>query len=192
MRSAFLAAIGIVPGLLTGYYVTTYYETNPISHRKVFIPLSRTDERHLARKVMKVWGERMRLRYKPSRNEELNARLQHIYSSLVGCLPTALPIKLHILDTDDYILYLIPSGDFFISKQAIQSLNDNQLATLLAHELAHLNLRHAQEHLGYHQITALFTAWMARQNHHTTERLRNYMLDPIYTPEQEQEAVTVI
>lgn len=190
MRSLFLLAVGTVPGLMAGFYVTRFYEHNEISQRKVFRPLSRTDERHLARKVMKVWGERMNLRYKASSNHELINRVNLIYTTLVSKLDYKLPIKLHILDTQDEIIYLLPSGDLFLSHKTIQSLNDNQLATLLAHELAHLSLRHAQEHLGYHQITALFSAWMARHNHHTTERLRSYLLDPSYTPEQEQEAVT--
>ena len=59
---------------------------------------------------------------------------------------------------------------------------------MLAHELGHMKLHHAQESINYTKITSIVSAWLCKHNHHMTTKLKFYLLNPKYNSLQEAEA----
>lgn len=94
------------------------------------------------------------LKYKLEKSDSVESILENLKS----VYPINLPGKLHLLRTDDYIVSILATGDTFLSQGAINNLSDSDIANILAHELAHLKLMHAQEHIGYSKPVCLFTA----------------------------------
>ncbi|CAG9316852.1 unnamed protein product [Blepharisma stoltei] len=184
MKIPFLIGIGIIPGVTVAGIVSKYYQPNEVSGRWVFQGIDIRLERNLARKIMQTWGKKMSLKYK----EENFPFLEEIYKKIVANYPVKLPGKLHFLRSDEFILNILPTGDAFISSGAIKDLDESGIANVIAHEFSHLKLFHAQEHIGYSRPITLLVAWMSRNNHHTTERLRTYLLNSRYNEQEETEA----
>src|SRR5690606_36606691 len=79
------------------------------------------------------------------KDEEATRRVNLIGKSLArySDRPT-LPFRFAILDSETVNGFSAPGGDVFIRKGAYQATeNDDQLAGILAHEIAHVTRRHA-------------------------------------------------
>mmetsp|Transcript_7055 Transcript_7055/g.12942 ORF Transcript_7055/g.12942 Transcript_7055/m.12942 type:complete len:166 (-) Transcript_7055:2640-3137(-) len=139
---------------------------------------------------MKSWGWRLELKYKKlDEDSEEFRRVQGLYDKLKGSLGYSLPGKLRMLDCDKLKAFLLPTGDFYLTTAATKGLSDSEVYGLIAHELAHLQLQHKQEQISYSKPSLLWVKWMSMRDHHTSEKLRSYLVSRIpYTTLQESEA----
>ena len=117
-----------------------------------------------------------------------NPVLENIWNNLKTKAKLSLPGKLYLLDANENIFQLFPTGDLFISTKTIESLSNYSIEALLAHELGHMKLHHAQESINYTKITSIVSAWLCKHNHHMTTKLKFYLLNPKYNSLQEAEA----
>lgn len=184
MSFGLFTAVAVVPGLIAAGVVSTYYTQNPISKRFSFHPFDSLLERQITRKVLKTWGSKLILRH----TQTSHPQVETIWASLTSSLNLPLPGQLIILNTSEHIFYLFPTGDMFISTGFISNHSINTMKNLLAHELAHVLLKHPQENIPYSKISCIFTAWMCRNNHHFTQELKNYLIMAKYSKLQEDEA----
>jgi len=185
----FLFALGTLPGVAVGLYVSQFYTQNPVTGRWVFLPIDRKLERDLTRRVLKTWGNKLVLRHSSvSPESPMFQSVQEVLQKLKEAYFIELPGKLKLLSTEEEFLYLLPTGDVFVSTGRVRGLSQNQIANAIAHEIGHLHWRHSQESITYTKPIALLAAYSARHNHHTTELLKSYLLEPPYNSTQEKEA----
>ena len=179
--------ISIIPGMIAAAFVSRHYYRNIVSDRYTFLPLDPLLERQISRKILRTWGEKITMKHKVIENNELENAWNHIKKLANANLPG----KLYLLDTDEHVFQLFPTGDLFISTCFYNSLSKSSLKIVLAHELAHIQLHHAQESLPYSKIMALIVAWLCYHNHHFTTQLKTYLFNPSYTSLHEYEANTL-
>lgn len=140
---------------------------------------------------MKTWGWRLELKYKKIDPDEVEyKRIAALYSKLQTSLGLSLPGHLHLLASEKLKAFLLPTGDLYLTTGSVKGLSDNDLTCLIAHELAHMQLQHSQELLGYSKPTLLWAKWMSMKDHHTSDQLRTYLVArKPFTEDQEHEAV---
>ena len=185
-RAVFLLGVSTLPGLICGLSLLPHYHFNPTSSRYVFLCVDRRQERNLARRLRDTWGEKLTRRYRVLSTGEIVDKIQSAYSEIRAKYQYKLQGKTVVFDSDELILHLLPTGDLYISSGSIQGLDLDQVKWLLAHQLGHMHFQHAQEHLGYAHITAMAVGWLQRNNHHTTDRLGNYLVKNRRWSEQQE------
>jgi Zn-dependent protease with chaperone function len=184
MTGRLLAFVAVVPGVVAAGLMTRYYGKNKVNGRYAFLPLDEALERQIARKLMKTWGEKQVKRYKVKENRQV----EEVWKEVKNAAGVKLMGKVWVLESEDWVLQLFPTGDLFLSTGTIRSVKENELKSVFAHELAHILLRHPQESIHYSKIVAVLSAYLCRHNHHLTEQLKQYQLHCKYNQIQEAEA----
>jgi predicted Zn-dependent protease len=140
---------------------------------------------------MKTWGWRQELKHTTLDSDHaLHRQVEELYHKLQTALGKTLPGKVRILVSDKLKCFLLPTGDLYLSTAALQGLSSEDIVSLLAHQLAHMELQHLQELISYSKPTTLWVKWMSKRDHHTSELLRGYLVSRRdFSPLQELEAV---
>ena len=109
MSVAWYGLVGSVPAMLALGFVASSYRCNKAG-RWVYAPGSFTDERRISRKLRGTWGTKTVLRHKAVNSEYINS----IYKGLASWAG-----KMHLLETDEHLLVIFPSGEMYISTAVI-------------------------------------------------------------------------
>lgn len=76
----------------------------------------------------------------------------------------ALPYSFQVLDREELNALALPGGPVYVTKALAGKLNDDELAVVLGHEIAHIVARHGVKKLQAHRFQALLTiALMSRR-----------------------------
>lgn len=118
MSVAWYGLVGSVPALLALGFVASSYRTNKLG-RWVHAPGSFSDERRISRKLRGTWGTKTVLRHKSENSESVSS----IYKELASWAG-----KVHLLETDEHLLVMFPSGELYISTSVIAGLSFDKLA----------------------------------------------------------------
>ncbi len=98
--------------------------------------------------------------YPISTDPVLLARVQRIGRRLAGvCGRPDLPFEFHVVDTPDINAFCLPGGFVYVFRGLLQGVpNDDALAFILGHEIAHAVHRHALRQFEKNQIVRVVTA----------------------------------
>ncbi len=91
------------------------------------------EEIQLGRATAKKFEEK----YGVSDDPELNRRLQEVCSRLVQNSPRDLPFTFKVADTDQWNAMALPGGFCYATKGLMETLNDDELAFVMGHEITH-------------------------------------------------------
>lgn len=136
--------------ILSGCATTTF---NPATGRREWIIYTREQEIALGQAVARrveeeygiVEGERAR------RVERIGRKVAFVSSR------KALPYSFRVLDREDLNALALPGGPVYITKALVDELNDDELAAVLGHEVAHITARHGVKRLQAHRLSTLLT-----------------------------------
>lgn len=100
-----------------------------------------------------------------NRDRAALARIGGVLKNLtpVSHLPD-FPWRYHFSDSMEWNACAMPGGTIIVNKGLLDSVDDNELAAILGHELAHVTCRHIAERQGQQLGTSLFSD-EARTNH---------------------------
>jgi len=132
---------------------------NPATGRREWIIYTREQEialgQAVARRVEKeyeiVEGERA------ERVERIGRKVAFVSSRI------ALPYSFQVLDREDLNALALPGGPVYITRALIDELNDDELAFVLGHEIAHITARHGVKRLQAHRFQTLLTIALMTQ-----------------------------
>ena len=83
----------------------------------------------------------------------------------------ALPYSFKVLDREDLNALSLPGGPVYITKGLIDKLNEDELAAVLGHEIAHITARHGVKKLQAYKLYTLLTiALMAKKETRETAK----------------------
>ena len=95
-----------------------------------------------------------------------------------------MPYKFHVLDTSEINAYALPGGHVFITKPMLGLMKtEAELASILGHEIAHIDLRHCIERLQYEIRARQVLGGLA-----VIVRLAHDLVGVAYSKQQESEA----
>jgi predicted Zn-dependent protease len=95
-----------------------------------------------------------------------------------------IPYRFHVLDSSEINAYAIPGGHVFITKPMLGLIkSEAELASILGHEIAHIDLRHCIERLQYEIRARQVLGSLA-----VIVRLAHDLVDVAYSKQQESEA----
>ncbi|KAF9360531.1 hypothetical protein BGX26_008951 [Mortierella sp. AD094] len=148
-------AAGVVAVGAGGYYVT-HLETVPVSGRRRFIDVSVSQEEAMAKEaykqVMREYGRKL---LPP--NHPYTQYVERIAKRIVKAAGMEnLEWEFHVIQSDEKNAFVLPGGKVFVFTGILPiAENENGLATVLGHEIAHQLARHSAEKLSFTKI-ALF------------------------------------
>ena len=184
MAAPLLLAAFTIPGLVSAGIVSQYYRKSQVSGRYQYLPLDKSLERQISRKLEKTWGHKVILRHRQAENKEITEAWTWVKQ--VSGLPSS--GNCFILDTDEQVFKVFHNGNLYISTAMIKGFGAEQAKQVFLHEAAHIMLSHQQEELPCLKITALILAYICRNNHHFHYILKDYQMDSRYSEVQEMEA----
>ena len=82
----------------------------------------------------------------------VNRALATVYP---GINPEPLKLKIHTIDAGDPTAFAIPGGRVFVSGPLLDLLTHNELTAVVAHEVAHVILRHGVKQMVHHLLFSL-------------------------------------
>ncbi len=168
--------------ILSGCATTTF---NPATGRREMVIYTREQEIALGQAVARrieekygiVEGEQAR------RVERIGRKVAFVSSRI------ALPFTFKVLDREDLNALALPGGPVYITRALVEELNDDELATVLGHEIAHITARHGVKRLQAHRFATLLTlALMVGEDTREAARFTSQALNIImlgYSREEE-------
>lgn len=109
------------------------------------------EDRHLSTAVSKAIEDKYRL----SQDPKVNQRLASVSQRLIQANGLReRNYRFIALDSDEPVAFSAPNGPVYITAGLMQALEtDDELAGILAHELAHVQLQHTQKHKNRSQLS---------------------------------------
>ncbi len=103
------------------------------------------EEEKLSREFMKEINQRFNLIKDPHIVKYVNSVGQKILSKLP---PQPFEYHFYVIDTDVYNAFATPAGNIFIYRGLLEAMNcEDELAGILAHEIAHVQCRHISDNI---------------------------------------------
>ena len=135
----------IVRGLAAGTLLLAGCETNPVTGRSQFTGLAPGDSQ-LAAMALDAWTEQKR-KTPISRDPALNARLQRVGTRIANVSGLQnVQWEFVVFDTDEKNAFVLPGGKVGFYKGLMEiATKDDHIATVLGHEVGHVQGRHAAE-----------------------------------------------
>lgn len=141
--------------MLTGC-AATY---NPATGKEEKIMYSREKEIAIGRAVAKKLEKKYKVDKEKAQYVEWIGRRVAFASDRID-----LPYSFKILDRKDLNALSLPGGPVYITKALVDKLNEDELAAVLGHEIAHITARHGVKKLQAYKLYTLLTiALMTRK-----------------------------
>ena len=150
-RRYFYSVLGVITLFGAGFYVT-HIEEAPLTHRRRFIMFPRKKVLSIIEKEKESIAEMFKQHFL-SHNHPAYKRVHEIVSRILTANDTpefqGFNWGLYVIDNPDVVNALcLPTGDIFVYTGLInQCKNDEELAFILSHEIAHAVLDHGMENL---------------------------------------------
>ncbi|XP_015123588.1 metalloendopeptidase OMA1, mitochondrial [Diachasma alloeum] len=161
-RQKIYGALGVVLAGLLLFYLT-HIERDPLTGRYRFIILTKEQQKVLGKLTFDVHLELHQDSMVRS-DHPAYVRLVRITDRLIKAnqdLPqvTDRHWTLSVVDSDDKNAYVLPGGNIFVFLGALKiTENDDQLAIILAHEMAHVLLQHPIEQVSRNALLDILLA----------------------------------
>lgn len=147
--------------ILTGCAVTYNPATDRVERiiytREQEIAIGRAVARRLEKEHEMVEGE------KAERVERIGRKVAFASDRI------ALPYSFQVLDREELNALALPGGPVYITKALVGKLNDDELAAVLGHEIAHIVARHGVKRLQAHRFQTLLTIALMMSGRETRE-----------------------
>jgi predicted Zn-dependent protease len=125
--------------------------------RKGVEEISESEEYYIGRAV----SAQILARYKPWRNEGANLYAQKVLQSVALASERPSTFKgwhLQLLDTDEVNAFAAPGGFIFVTRGMLKlTKSEDELAGVLAHEVAHVSKKHGLKTIQTARLTSAFT-----------------------------------
>ncbi|KAJ8666849.1 hypothetical protein QAD02_008511 [Eretmocerus hayati] len=161
-RKYFLGGIGLYFFSLFLYYIS-HLEYDPLTKRSQFIMLNKEQREQLAKITFETHLKDFESILLP-KTHPTYSRLLRVTAKLINAnrdLPSFKDKRwtLTVVDSPKKNAYVLPGGNIFVFLGVLQMVeNDDQLAIVLAHEMAHAVLNHSYEQVSRGVITELILA----------------------------------
>jgi predicted Zn-dependent protease len=136
-----LSILSLLPLVICFFFQPAYIEGQPNPNPNEEFTL--LDEYYLGRAV----AANILSVYRPYRNTEATQYLNRICQAIVinsNNPPTFRGYSVMILNSDEFNAFASPAGHIFLTKKLVESAaSEDMLAAVIAHELAHVMLRHS-------------------------------------------------
>ncbi|XP_043283183.1 integrin alpha-8-like [Venturia canescens] len=156
----FASKKGVFLGILgaffsgVGLYYVSHLETDPLTNRRRLIILNDKQQAALADITYQMNLENVKDKIVSHRHPGFK-RIMAVAEKLLNAnndLPFVADESwtLHVLDVEGENAYVLPGGHIFVYLDFLKLMeNDDQIAIILAHEIAHVLLKHAIEKVSY-------------------------------------------
>ncbi|KAJ3020951.1 UNVERIFIED_CONTAM: hypothetical protein HDU68_009885 [Siphonaria sp. JEL0065] len=150
-----LIILGAGTGLL-GLYYATHLETVPISGRTRFMDMSREDEEEMGRQAYNEIMNEYRNRIVPAYHP-MSIYVHKVASNIIRASGiTDVDWEIHLIDDPQKNAFVIPGGKVFVFTGILPVVaNQDGLAAVLGHEVAHQIARHSAEKLSQMKVVIL-------------------------------------
>ena len=140
-KKIFLSLIGFLASL----FLFSCAE-RPVVHEHAFILLTHYQEMSLGDEAANEILKKEKL----VKNPKIVKRVERVFNRLVKALPPKFQKlydwKVYVIDKNVINAFALPNGNIFVYKGLVDFVdNDDQLAAVLGHEIAHVILRHGAE-----------------------------------------------
>ncbi|KAF9205735.1 hypothetical protein BGZ49_003576 [Haplosporangium sp. Z 27] len=169
-------AAGVVAVGAGGYYVT-HLETVPMSGRRRFIDVSVKQEEIMAKEAYKQVMREYQRSILPS-NHPYTKYVERIARRIITAAGMEnLEWEFHVIQSDEKNAFVLPGGKVFVFTGILPvAENENGLATVLGHEIAHQLARHSAEKLSFTKI-ALFVGMIVSLVFDPSWTMQSIMMD---------------
>jgi len=138
---------------------------NPATGRNELILIDTQTEINIGKNVAKEVVNRTPLSQDPA----LNARVKRIGGLLASVSDRKdIVYSFYVLNSQDFNAISVPGGFIYAYKGLLEALNDDELAFVLGHEVAHLAARHAikniQANMAYSLLMQIALTGVSQQN----------------------------
>jgi predicted Zn-dependent protease len=159
---AALQSMNITPSSLTGGRVNSNVDVMKVAKgvnqiRKGFEEISESEEHYIGRAV----AAQVLTRYKPLNDPGLNAYVQKVAQAVALASDRPSTFKgyhVQVLDTVEVNAFAAPGGFIFVTKGLLRLVkSEDELAAVLAHEVAHVAKKHGLKTIQNSRLTSAFT-----------------------------------
>lgn len=204
-RKYFYSVLGVITLFGTGFYVS-HIEEAPLTHRRRFVMFPREKVLSIIEKEKEDMAEMFKQHFLPH-NHSAYKHVHGIVSRILAAnnIPEFHGFNwgLYVIDNPDVVNALcLPTGDIFVYTGLInQCKNDDELAFILSHEIAHAVLDHGMENLSrtgvinFLQLFLIAIIWAVIPNdlvsyfmHRTSRSTMQVLLEYPYSRKLETEA----
>ncbi|XP_072045925.1 metalloendopeptidase OMA1, mitochondrial-like [Amphiura filiformis] len=144
--------LGTIAGLygISALYYYTHLKATPITNRKRFIAFTESQFRKISEEEAKQMVEKYNGKFVPGEHPVYKIVLDATNRLIRGNQDlhqvTERTWTIYIVDEDVKNAFVLPNGEIFVFTGMLQAVdNTEQLAAVLAHEMAHVVLSHAAE-----------------------------------------------
>lgn len=150
---------GVVAGG-AGLYYWSHLEHAPITNRRRFMQVSEDQEKMLAQislqEVMKQYGPAILPPSHPA-SRYVNKVAQRVIAAIQPELTSADTMwKVYVIDAPIANAFVLPGGEIFVFTGMLPiAANEDGLAAVIGHEIAHKIARHVAEKVSFYQFTSI-------------------------------------
>lgn len=146
-------------GICFGYY-SYHLEENSITGRKQFMIMNEHQIVELAEKEFISLSEEMKGSFLPPSHpsyQRVSNITRRILKSNMSNEVTKKSWRVNVVDNDMVNAFVLPNGEIFVMRGMLETVaNDDELAGILGHEIAHAILNHPAEQLSFSGFASIF------------------------------------
>ncbi|KAG0006546.1 hypothetical protein BGZ65_006814 [Modicella reniformis] len=148
--------LGAVVTVGAGAYYVAHLETVPVTGRRRFIDVSLKQEEMMAKEAYKQVKRQFGHNLLPPNHPYVHYVQRVAWRIIKTAGMENLEWEFHVIDSDEKNAFVLPGGKVFVFTGILPiAKNEDGLATVLGHEIAHQLARHSAEKLSFTKI-ALF------------------------------------
>ena len=154
-----IIAIFGTAGLCFGYY-NYHLEENSMTGRKQLMIMNEHQIKEISEREFKTLSESLQDNFLPV-NHHSHMRVSRIAKRILDsnlCPEVANKNwKVHVIESDMINAFVLPNGEIFVMTGMLKTVqNDDELAGILGHEIAHAILNHPAEQLSFSGFMSIF------------------------------------
>ena len=128
----------------------------PVVNESAFIIIPHSQELKLGDQAASAILKKEKLVKDPRYTERVKRVFQRLLAALPPKYRKAYEWKVYVLDRKDINAFALPNGNIFVFKGLLDFVkNDDELAAVLGHEMAHVILRHGAEKMSWAMLAQL-------------------------------------
>ncbi|KAF9939115.1 hypothetical protein BGZ75_005585 [Mortierella antarctica] len=149
--------VGGVVSVGAGGYYLTHLETVPMTGRRRFMDVSTRQEEMMAKEAYKQVLHEYQNKILPQ-NHPYTLYVKRVAQRIIQAAGMQnLDWEFHVIHSDEKNAFVLPGGKVFVFTGILPiAENENGLATVLGHEIAHQLARHSAEKLSFTKVALFF------------------------------------
>ncbi|KAL4429668.1 hypothetical protein ABPG74_017077 [Tetrahymena malaccensis] len=139
--------------IIFGYQLYDITESNvdPVDGTKKILPINKIYEKKLASSISGIFqGENKII----NDNKRLYNKMKKVQQKFNRYEKMNFPVKgnIYLIDRDDFIFFMLPNGDTFVSRRVAFDLKEIELQILMGYQLSHLYMRSSTKNIPFSQF----------------------------------------